>query len=101
MKKLIASIHKTATEVVRVALDEFAVGGQVHQMVAIRIWYTDGEEWKPTRKGINLKVEFLPKLIAALISAGEVLDQGRADTTSTAPLPAAPKPGTIRLVKAP
>ena len=99
MKKLVATIHKTATEVVRVALDEFAVGGQVHQMVAIRIWYTDGKEWKPTRKGINLKVEFLPKLIAALISAGEVLEQGQVDP---APPPAAPKAGaTIRLVKAP
>ena len=73
-------------------------------MVAIRIWYTDGKEWKPTRKGINLKVEFLPALIAALISAGEVLEQGQVDPAPPPPPPsppAAPKPGTIRLVKAP
>ena len=78
---------------------DVAAGGRVHQMVAIRVWYTDGKEWKPTRKGINLKVEFLPKLIAALISAGEVLEQGQVDP---APPPAAPKAGaTIRQVKAP
>jgi hypothetical protein len=66
MIKVISDIQKNQREVLRVALDEF----KGHQLVAARLWFDDGSgELKPTPKGLTIKVELLPELIAALRAA--------------------------------
>ena len=70
MDKLIATIRKNASEEVRVSLSEFTANGPTHQMVSARVFYDDGAgNLKPGRNGINLKVDHLPALIAALQEA--------------------------------
>ncbi len=70
MDKLIATIRKNASEEIRVALSEFQANGTTHQMVSARVFYDDGAgNLKPGRNGINLKVDHLPALIAALQEA--------------------------------
>jgi hypothetical protein len=66
MKRLLRDIKKNARETLRVELDEF----KGHQLVAARLWFDDGSgELKPTPKGLTIKVELLPDLIAALAAA--------------------------------
>ena len=70
MDKLIATIRKNASEGIRIALSEFEANGTTHQMVSARVFFDDGAgNLKPGRNGINLKVDHLPALIAALQEA--------------------------------
>ena len=70
MEKLIETIPKSRSEELRVALSEYrASSGTVHQMFSARVYFEDGPEFKPGRNGINLKVDHLPALIAALKKA--------------------------------
>ena len=70
MDKLIATIRKNASEEVRVSLSEFTANGTTHQMVSARVFFDDGAgNLKPGRNGLNLKVDHLPALIAALQEA--------------------------------
>ena len=64
----IAVIEKNAVEEVRVALSEFCG----HELVNVRIWanYDSADsEKRPTKKGVALRIEKLPELIAALNEA--------------------------------
>jgi hypothetical protein len=68
MEQTIAVIEKNAIEEVHIALSEY----RDHDLVSVRIYanYASAEEVKrPTRKGVTLKVEKLPDLIAALQEA--------------------------------
>ncbi|MCW5733477.1 MAG: transcriptional coactivator p15/PC4 family protein [Enhydrobacter sp.] len=56
-------------EELRVALSEF----KGKTFVAVRVWYADDAgEMKPSSKGVNLKVDLLPQLAAALVEAETV-----------------------------
>ena len=68
MGQTIAVIAKSAIEEVHVDLSEY----RGHDLVSVRIWanYDGADEPKrPTKKGVSLKVEKLPQLIAALREA--------------------------------
>ncbi len=67
MDKLIATITKNKTEEVRIGIGKF----KGHALVSLRVW-TDqyqGDERVPTKKGISVRVQVLPELIAALQKA--------------------------------
>ena len=67
MDKHIATIRKNATEEIRVSLSEW----EGHDLVNIRVWSDpyEGDERRPTKKGIACKVALLPDIIAALQEA--------------------------------
>ena len=67
MEATIAVIEKNSSEEVHVDLSEY----RGHDLVSIRVWANyDGEKPKrPTKKGVTVKVEKLPELIAALQEA--------------------------------
>ena len=69
MRKLISSIPKNAREQIRVALDEFKTKDATYNMIAARVFYEDGGEYRPGRNGLNVRVELLPALVAALQQA--------------------------------
>ena len=70
MEKLIETIPKNRVEEIRVALAEFkASNGMVHQMVSARVYFEDCREYRPGRNGLNVKVDLLPAVIAALQQA--------------------------------
>ncbi len=50
-------------------LSEFTKDGELYNMVSARVFYDDGAECRPGRNGINVRVELLPDLIAALRGA--------------------------------
>ena len=65
MEKQIAMFNKNATEEIIVKLTEF----KGKDLVDIRVYVkplTSGEELKPTKKGICVRVEAIPDLLAAL-----------------------------------
>jgi hypothetical protein len=67
---VVGSVRKNSLEEVRVSISEF----RGHNLVDVRV-FADfdgrGGEPRPTKKGIALKVELLPDLIAALQAAQE------------------------------
>ena len=58
----VTDIPKNATNVVRVQLTEH----MGNRLVDVRVHYSAGEEWKPSRAGVSLRQESLPELIEAL-----------------------------------
>ena len=67
---IIAVLTKNGTEDLRVALDEF----KGHNLLDLRVFAEFGGPAKvkmPTKKGLSLRVEMLPDLIAALQAAQE------------------------------
>lgn len=68
--KIIAAIQNGRRgEELRVAISEH----KGRHYIAARIWYTDDhDEMRPTSKGLNLKVDLLPQLAAALAEAETV-----------------------------
>ncbi len=76
MDKTIAVIKKNAIEEVRVALSEY----RGHELVSVRIWanYRSADsEKRPTKKGVALRVDQLPELIAALNEAQAARKEGK------------------------
>lgn len=65
MKQIIRDIPKNGRETIRVELVEF----EGTQLVAARVWYVDGDELRPTRKGLSLAIKHLPALVQALQQA--------------------------------
>lgn len=66
MEKLISTIPKSASEEIHVGLAEFKTNGKTLNMVYARAFYQNGEEFKPGKNGLNIKIELLPDLITAL-----------------------------------
>ncbi len=69
MRKLIATIPKNGREEIRVSLDEFKTKDATYDMVSVRVFYEDGGEYRPGRNGLNVRVELLPAIVAALRDA--------------------------------
>ncbi len=69
MRKLIATIPKNARQEIRVSLDEFKTKTATYDMVSMRTFYEDGGEYHPGRNGLNIRVELLPGIVAALRDA--------------------------------
>ena len=69
MRKLISTIPKNAREQIRVALDEFKTKDATYNMVSMRTFFEDGGEYRPGRNGLNVRVELLPAIVAALRDA--------------------------------
>jgi len=71
--KLIDSFHKNSIEIVKVNLQEW----KGRKYLDVRVWLLDNAAKSggkgPTRKGITLSVEFLPRLIKALEKAQKIL----------------------------
>ena len=63
-------IRKNSFEVVRVQSTNF----KGLDLIDIRIFYQDGEDLKPTRKGVTVRREQLDKLIQALQDLKEAKD---------------------------
>ena len=72
-----ATIRKTATEMVRVTVDEY----RGREVLDIRVWFVDAEsgEVHPTRKGVTLAATRLGELVEILGRALDVVSpSGRA-----------------------
>ena len=59
---VIAEIEKNARESLRMGLSEY----RDRHLAYARIWIDTGEKWVPTQKGLTVRVETLPDLIAGL-----------------------------------
>lgn len=64
---MIASIPKNAREEIRVSVDDF----QGHRLCNVRVWYREGEEFRPGKQGIALRLDLLPQLVTALKDAAK------------------------------
>ena len=69
MRKLISTIPKNGREEIRVALDEFKTKDATYDMVSLRVYFEDGDEYRPGRNGLNVRVVLLPAIVAALRDA--------------------------------
>ncbi len=69
MKQHIGMIRKNGREEIRVALDEFETKDATYDMISVRVFYEDGGEYRPGRNGLNVRVELLPAIVAALRDA--------------------------------
>jgi hypothetical protein len=56
------AIPKNAREEIRISLDEF----KGHRLCNLRVWYQDGDEFRPGKQGLALRLELVPQLIEAL-----------------------------------
>jgi len=62
----IAIIPKNSLEEIRIDLSEF----NGHNLAGIRIFYDAGnDDWRPTKKGITIKITLLDNLIEGLQTA--------------------------------
>ena len=67
-KKVISEFNKNDSEKIKVELGEFHGRG----MVSVRVYYNANEanqEWIPTRKGITMSSDLIPKLKDAIDEA--------------------------------
>ncbi len=110
MEKTIRTIRKSQRGQIRVGLSEFAKDDTTFNMVFARVYFDDGAEYRPGRNGINVRVELLPELIAALqqaeaeARAAGLLKEPEADsaapTEATETAPAAADGGDMTIVGA-
>lgn len=65
--KILASIPRTATEEIQIAINEY----RGKQYLDLRVYYTtdDGLNWNPTKKGVTFSPEKLIELKAAIENA--------------------------------
>lgn len=73
MGEVIASFEKNSLEEVRVSLTEF----KGKQLIDLRVYYQpeDGEEKRPTKKGITISPEKFPELKKAILALEKVLQK--------------------------
>lgn len=62
---LIAKVAKNAVEELRITLAEW----KGRMLFGVRVWWLDGDTWKPSRKGFACSPERLPELREALEEA--------------------------------
>lgn len=68
MSEPIAIIPKNANEKIHIGLDQY----QKHNLAFIRIYYNSGDaDWRPTKKGLSVKVTLLNDVIQGLEKARE------------------------------
>ncbi|MEA1965186.1 MAG: transcriptional coactivator p15/PC4 family protein [Candidatus Aerophobetes bacterium] len=76
MEKLVNVFSKNSAEEVRTQLTEY----KGYKLMDIRVWYKrEGEDARPTRKGLTLSVELYPELKKAIEELGKALknNQGK------------------------
>jgi hypothetical protein len=56
------AIPKNAREEIRVSVDDY----RGIPLANIRVWYLDGDEYRPGKQGIALRRELVPQLIDGL-----------------------------------
>ncbi len=73
MSEVIASFEKNSMEEVRVSLTEF----KGKELIDLRVYYQpeDGEEKRPTKKGITISPEKFPELKKAILALEKVLQK--------------------------
>lgn len=71
---MIAAIPKNAREEIRVSVDDF----QGHRLCNVRVWYREGDELRPGKQGIALRLDLLPQLVEALRRAAQDTEGGAA-----------------------
>lgn len=73
MSEVIASFEKNSMEEVRVSLTEF----KGKDLIDIRVYYQpeDGEEKRPTKKGITISPEKFPELKKAILALEKALQK--------------------------
>ena len=59
---MMIAIPKNAREEIRISVDEF----KGHRLCNLRVWYLDGDEFRPGKQGLALRLELAPQLIEAL-----------------------------------
>ena len=64
-EQVVAEFVKNSTEKLRVSLTEY----RGHSLCNVRIYYEDGDEYKPSRKGVAFNVALLPELEKAIRKA--------------------------------
>lgn len=64
---MIAAIPKNAREEIRVSVDDF----QGHRLCNVRVWYREGDDFRPGKQGIALRLDLLPQLVTALQGAAK------------------------------
>lgn len=69
MEKLISTIPKSRSEVIRVGLSEFTKDNTTYEMFYARVFYDSTDGFRPAKNGLNLKLVHLPGLIEALQDA--------------------------------
>lgn len=70
--RVMATFSKNSTEKIEVKI----VDWKCQDYLDIRVWYTsNGKDFMPSKKGITLNVEVLPKLMQALEKADKVLKE--------------------------
>ena len=70
--RVIATFEKNSTEKIEVKIVEW----KCQDYLDIRVWYTiNGKDFLPSKKGITLNIEVLPKLMQALAKADKVLKE--------------------------
>lgn len=62
---LIAEIPKNSREAYRVRIGEY----KGHRFIDVRIWYGDEKDRKPSGKGVAIRPDAIPAVIAALQEA--------------------------------
>jgi hypothetical protein len=65
--KIVATIGKNSRELLRVSITEF----RGIKLISLRLWTptADGAKTIPTRSGLELRIEKLPELRAAIVEA--------------------------------
>ncbi len=68
MSKLLGVVDKNSRERIEVRAAEY----EGHSYIDIRTYWRsqDGEEWRPSKKGVTLKPELVGELIAAIRKSG-------------------------------
>jgi hypothetical protein len=70
MEVIVSKFQRNPTEEVRTTLKEF----KGRHYIDIRIYFlSDSGQWKPTRKGISLSVEYLSELKEAINSLDKTI----------------------------
>ena len=77
---LVQAIDKTLGNRIHVRISEF----KERDYLDIRNYYEDENgEWKPTRKGIAIPVEFYDELVAAIAAAKDIIETRKANKPTT------------------
>lgn len=61
----IATIRKNTREEIRISIDDF----KGHRLCNLRVWYLDGDEMRPGKHGLALRLDLLPEILSALQTA--------------------------------
>jgi hypothetical protein len=68
MSRVVTEIRRNPREVLRIAWDAY----EGHSYLDLRLWFEDGPDLKPGKKGFTLRPEQVASLIEALVMAQDV-----------------------------